>query len=722
MTQIAEGIPENSDRPRRKMTSARPIIWVALGIFILTLAGNLLSPGPVLQVDESAYLLNAAAIAGKLQYSALLFDYWSGYSLLLAPAYLLFSDFDRIYRAVLATNALIALATPFALFRLTSLIRPDLRTAGHVLVIAAASSFAFVLTIGQYALSENALIPLYAWAIAFAATTLIRDEGRIRAAALCGLCSGSLVLVHARGFPMAVGVLLACSIPCFWRRELRSATTILWLCAGAAIALHFPIEYLAGKSGEHQPIALATTSNVLGHVSSMASLLTAARNVVGVMTYLVIASIGFIFVGLLGSLKKAYRAALGHIEYPAASSVRLVCAAGLIACVVTTAIFFVPPVRVDHVIYGRYALPAVIPLLALGGIQYISADRMLRLRQGAIAIGSGLLLILTTALMLRHWPYATPNGLMPLNIIGLYVPEILEAIDVDWSAAATCFAVSAAVVYALGIFRAAFGLAAFILFNVGVAIYFMFTYTLPARIYYGSDRDIITNVHEFEKVTGRNLCLRIDPQLSITRQFDFQTRLFDRIAASTLVDRTHCLEAVVTFIHGPNLQPSMRLAAAESLSPSGKEPPIGLFVSAGMEFDTFASGRVLPKRAEFLPLPKDSRIAEVQILGIEGDSIELLPGQTLELTVLVRNSTDSTWRSRATSYPVRLGARALLANGTHPEYRSPLSHPLAPGESEQVKISVGAFDSGQFQLVVGMLQDGVDWFSGSRTLNVKVSR
>ena len=60
----------------------RDIAIVALIVGLVAMAGNLFHPGLSVEADEGSYLLNAAALAGELKHSALIFEYASGYSLL----------------------------------------------------------------------------------------------------------------------------------------------------------------------------------------------------------------------------------------------------------------------------------------------------------------------------------------------------------------------------------------------------------------------------------------------------------------------------------------------------------------------------------------------------------------------------------------------------------------------------------------------------------------
>ena len=706
------------------MPSARSLASVALCVAAATLLGSLLHPGLVVQADEGSFLLNAAAIAGKLRYSALLYDYASGYSFFLAPAFVLFSDFDHVYRATLLINALIVMATPFALYRLTTLLRPDIGSASHVLAAAAASCYSQVLVLGQFALSDNILVPLYAWSLAFAATALSRDEGRVRAAVYSGICAGCLVLVHPRGGPMALSILVACTLPCLRQRDLRLATLVLWLSAIVIVALHYPLEHLAGKSAEHQPFSWSA-SDILGRLGPRSAWFDAFRNAIGATTYAVVASLGFIVVALRVALVESISTFRVRPSCATPGAVWLACVLGLAACVLTTAIYFTPPIRLDQVVYGRYALPAVVPLVAVGALQFLAGNKAQRLADGAWALGVGGALIGSTALMLQHWPRTAPTAVMPLNIVGLYIPHVLTDTGINWGAVAIWFLAVGGIVHACCRSMPRLGVCLFIAINVCGAIYFTLAYTVPSRNFYASERHVIKAVREFERTTGVPLCVRVDRSLSDWHQMDFATRLFDRIDASASVDRVHCVHAVIAPLESPKLlETGMRLVAMESRSPFGRIYPVGLFIETGATLETFARGRILPTIESGMPLPRFARNANVDVVGADGKPIQLSPGQILEWTVLVNNpNPEIAWPSKESPYPVRLGARAQRIDGvgTPLEYRAELPHSLGPGDTVAIKIAIGPFSSpGHVGLTLGVLQEGVAWFSGDRNFDIEV--
>ena len=71
----------------------------ALGLLALMAIASLFVAGPQIEVDEGSYLLSAATLLGKLSTSGVN-SYYSGYSLLVLPAFLAGRDPTRIYHEV----------------------------------------------------------------------------------------------------------------------------------------------------------------------------------------------------------------------------------------------------------------------------------------------------------------------------------------------------------------------------------------------------------------------------------------------------------------------------------------------------------------------------------------------------------------------------------------------------------------------------------------------
>ena len=697
------------------------LILLALAVGATTLIGSLLSPGLVVQADEGSYLLNAAAIVGKLKYSALLSDYSSGYSLLLAPAFLLFSDLDRIYRCVLVINALAMMATPIAIFRLTTLLYPRLDSRWHVLAAAAAGFYGDVLALGQFALSENVLVPLYAWTLAFAAMALLREQRRIRSSILGGICAGSLLLVHARGGPMALAILVAATLPCIWRRELRPAISLLWISALAVAAAHLPLEYLAGKSAGHYPFA-SSMSQIIARVLPASAWFDAFRNLLGATAYAAIASMGMVILALRPAARTLLRTWRTSRQVDANGAIWLACLLGTFGCILTTAIWFTPPARLDHIIYGRYVLPTIVPLIGLGALSLALPPRE-RLVEIAWALSTSLTLLVLIAAALRYAPGVTPRFLNTVNVTALHSAFVVAGSSLNWWFVAGLFLVQCTLVYGLTMYRPAAGILAYAAVGIFLASFFTIKFTVPSRILYNQDRTIVADTSNFESTTGTPLCIAIDQTLSDWYRIDYATRLFRNIDASAIVDSSKCAHAFITSLKKPSRSViGMRLISEESrFSMFGA--PVGLFAESGSAVDAYARKHALPAMESLEPLPEKERMAKIIV---EPFRHQIAVGEPLQLNIHLEHAgAQFVWSSSNRSPdPILLGARARAPDGSvfSTEYRARLSRVLHPGDTDDVAIEVGPFpEPGNWSIEVGVLQEGIAWFAGTRALKIDVT-
>jgi hypothetical protein len=320
------------------LRDTKVFLWLAaLLLFAALLALSRVATNLVIQADEGSYLLNAAAIAGKLTRSALVFEYSSGYSLLLAPAFLLTSDFQTVYSVALGVNALLMATLPFAFYRIVGAVFAECPERDRVACAVAAALYAPALVLSQYAVSDNALLAAYAWALV-AGISAMRGGPR-SAAILCGALLGFLFVIHARGAPLAVPVLVAFALHAVRRREVRGRVTLIWLCTFAIGTLHRPLERMAGKLDGFSA-AGPSLHEIVSHFAQATAWKQALLNVGGATLVSVVGSAGLVVVLAIWAWRR-FRTAPSFAD--TSFVLVIACFGSLLACIVTTAVFFTPP-------------------------------------------------------------------------------------------------------------------------------------------------------------------------------------------------------------------------------------------------------------------------------------------------------------------------------------------------------------------------------------------
>lgn len=688
----------------------------AVALFATLALVSLSMSGPLVQADEGSYLLNAAAIAGKLM-RGLGAGYYSGYSLLLAPGYLLFDHFSAVFHYALIVNAALLASLPFALRRILRCVAPTAGPAWQALAAAAAACQLAILVNSQNALSENALIPAYAWMLAYG-TSMLQERKRY-AAVICGALAGALFLIHPRGAAMAAPVLLALSLPCLRDRGLRPLVLCLWIAAAVVAAAHGPLEALAGKASGAKMHAYSADF-VLRRYASLATWGQALFAVFGVSLYLAIASCGLIVLAAGEAGRHAltvWRQRCRDCE-PAAF-VSLAILAGLFASILVTAIYLTPPDRVDQIIYGRYALPCFVPLLALGLAQLRTVDRSRLSVAWWVVVGVlGAILLMALAF---HWlPHPPEDFWVHINVLDVYVPFVLAG-GIDWPTIGFYFCLLAFSVYSAACFASPkSGALLFAAINLSIAAFITLDSTLPGNELREQGRQARDAVRDFERSTGTPICVGIAREIDGWHTVDYQNWLFDRIDGSTVVDRGRCVPGVVASMTKNRPSPErFRLISTESYS------PYGLFVQKSTALDIYVAGHALPPADFPSALPEAERSAKIDVFGLE-EGMRLRAGQPFTFDVQVTHEQGRmTWPGffgESGMYAVRAGARIDSLDGGDPrnEFRAELPRPLKPGQSQTVKLTIGPIRKpGRYKVEVGALQEGVAWFSPTKTVTIQ---
>jgi hypothetical protein len=389
-------------RPPWPPAVAGPLGWLVAGYLLqvaLRAAISIGRGGPTIFADETGYLVNARVIGGgvpgELSGAAL---YRGGYSLLILPAHWLGGSPVSEYRWVLIINALLSsLVFPLVYLLLSRPYRVPPRTALAAAFLAALYPPLVVST--QFAAPES-LLPVLVLLAALALAGVVTahtPRGAIGWALVCGACAGALATTHSRTAPLAallVVLLLALAV---LRPDLRGGSI-----AGVAAAVALTLAgqrlnaWLNEQSwGSRQD---ADLQRVLDNARAIASLRNVGALLLGQYWYLFVATFGLVALGLVHATTRAVPPRTGQggsggtpDEAPAmlplpgrflatlrsagereAGGVPLV-GVFLVGSVVglgaLAGLFLDPPLRPDHVVYGRYLEILAPPLLGLGVVR-----------------------------------------------------------------------------------------------------------------------------------------------------------------------------------------------------------------------------------------------------------------------------------------------------------------------------------------------------------------
>jgi 4-amino-4-deoxy-L-arabinose transferase-like glycosyltransferase len=395
-------------RPPWRPSAAGSLGWLVAGYLVqvaLRVAISIGRDGPTIFADETGYLINARVIGGgipgELRRAAL---YRGGYSLLLLPAHWLGGGPLSEFRWVLLINAVVSsLVFPLVYLLLSRPFRVPARTALVAAFLAALYPPLVVTT--QFAAPES-LLPVLVLlaAVALAGIVAARtSRAAVAWALVCGACAGALATTHSRTAPLLALLVLLLLVLAVLRRDLLGAPL-----AGVALAVAVTLAgqrlnaWLNAQSwGSRQD---ADLQHVLDNARSLGSLKNVAALVLGQYWYLFVATFGLVVLGLVHAAARTVPRAGESVRRPpavlrwavrreggGAPLVGVFLLGSVAGLAVLAAWFLDPPLRPDHVVYGRYLEIMAPPLVGLGVVRLwaLPARRLLL----ELAAGTGVALV-----------------------------------------------------------------------------------------------------------------------------------------------------------------------------------------------------------------------------------------------------------------------------------------------------------------------------------------
>lgn len=706
--------------PAASLRSTPLLFAVSLAIFALLTAASFAIVGPQVHVDEGAFLLSAAGMAGKLTTSGIN-GYYSGYSLLIAPAFLLSGNPETIYRIVLVINALLVASTPFALFRLTRFLYPDIDPRWHVAAASGATCYSSFLVLSQYAMADSALVGVYAWMLACGATALFSRN--IAFALLCGALAGMLLLIHPRGAVIALPCILAFASCALLHKEARGLAAGFVLAGTVIAILHGPVEHLAGKTGTMS--SSYAPSVVAGRLGLAENWLWVALNFTGATTEAICASIGVFVIGLRAITRDLFSALVRRSPgLQSRTAVLLALLLGVGAGLLLSAVFFVPPQRADQIAYGRYALPTVVPLVAVGLLRF--AHPIAERRKDALwAVGGGIACAAAMAFAFRSVAPTVASTWNYVNAVGLFLARRWLDLPNAWWSILICFIGGAAATYLLLLRSGRAALGAFAAFSLFIAVYGWCTLTWKYSHLYGDNRRIVSTVRAFAPVTGAPMCVSITQNVDLWHSVDFRWRLFPQTTSAAGLDHETCVHAIIDVLDRIGTHPGWIVLATEPPSPLGVGA-VGLFVESDAATNRWIASRGAVTRDNLVALPESERHASIAGDSCGTSNVQVKPGLAAPMRLKVTNrSSETTWTPMPdVLHPISLGITAIdnFNRGTVFGRRIPFTKPLRPGESENVHIDLGPFPQpGSYHVKIAVVQELVAWFPDACEFDVEAS-
>jgi hypothetical protein len=322
---------------------------------------------PLYLRDESGYLANAAALAGFTFDGAS--SYRAGYSLLLAPLYLLFDDMFVIYRFVQALNIGLCLVALVFLYELLKRLFPDESRGKLLLALLVTAAYPAWSSFSTLAFCENAFVPVFVLSCLLCLRAA-RAGGWAWLA--WGVAVGYLVVITPRAWMVAASALLVGTAIVVQRRDGKGFVAFLAglaavVAAGRWLLEPFVLERLT--LGEFPPdLRYPTLAWMLAPLQTLDGIRSVALHVIAHAAYLLM---GTLWLAWFGALYVARRINESRLQRELRPDV-LVLVYVLVAVIATlgiSALHFASyrnALRLDQWMYGRYVEAVLMPLLAIG--------------------------------------------------------------------------------------------------------------------------------------------------------------------------------------------------------------------------------------------------------------------------------------------------------------------------------------------------------------------
>jgi hypothetical protein len=643
--------------------------------------------------DTTGYLADARWLAGKAAstWQGPNDYYHFGWSLLVAPLYLVLASPRSVQFGALTLNATLAAAVLPAGYLLArcafALPRRLAFAAGAV-----AATYPAVVLLAGYEWGE-ALFQLLFVGFVLAANRLLQQRTAGWASAVAVLAV-ALNATHPRGLGVvAVAGVFLLALGWSDRRVLVGLGVLVVAFAASRQLDRMILDAI------YAPRSAGVEGDVLRRMTEPRLLWGAVKATIGQLWYLSVATFGLAPLGAL------WLATSRRLPRPLA----LVTLGAVLATLAASVVFMSDGTRVDHMVYGRY-VEGTVPVLLVAGAAAVAAWRtvLVRLLAGVAA----LVVALAVALVTVRGGDLFHGNVMPLNVTGILVYRAAES-QVEVARVTLLAVLLTGAVLAVARWRALAGLA------------------LAAALFAGSAASVqARTLRPFdERWAGFTHIPEVVRRVSDRGAISYDLGAYDLEAANLyqleLSDRdvrfTRGRPTTDLVISSPDwAHDGARLVFVEPAT--GPYADQALWVLPGELQDRLVRrGEVLPDPSQFsarLPAAAFDQRVEVSVPPtLRGE-------RTVEVRV-THTGAGAAWAPvgvlpGVVHGTVRLGARWFAGDEEVTTDTAELHRVLLPGESDEVELMLVPPPPGRYRVEVGLRQEGVEWFPGPATFTVEV--
>lgn len=326
-------------------------------------------PGPMIQADEGSYLANAAAIAGF--FNDMAGSYHAGYSLLIAPAFLVSQGPEAVWFTVKIINAFLLFTLFLALYWVSGMLKLEVSLWLRLSAVCAVSLYPMWIVMSGYAFSQIAMVPAFVIAFGILLSAL---AGKRWCWWVLGPLAGFLYWIHPTGIVAGVAASIGAVSYGIYRRDyidtflvpISFILIVLGYRYGFTPWLHDRMLSSGGGAHLHYPDSLG----LLKILGSWVGLCEVASRLSGHFFYLTIGSVGFFWLGFYSLVKDSWFRCTtmkcdDQMKYRIVALFSMITVFGVVGL---SALLFSSGAasRLDHWMYGRYVEPFITPIILVG--------------------------------------------------------------------------------------------------------------------------------------------------------------------------------------------------------------------------------------------------------------------------------------------------------------------------------------------------------------------
>lgn len=347
------------------------VFAITAGLAVFIFNANVI--GPTIQPDEGSYLATAAAIAGYTNdFSS---NFHGGYSILIAPAFLIADTPFDIWEVVRAINATLFASSVFGLCLLAKYFSPISTLRHKYAAVGVVSLYPAWIIMAGYASSQVAFVSVFLFILL---TYLRAIHGGMGIWLVLGVLSGFLFWVHPTGIASIIAIICSAFYVAFIRNRYDVFVVFLLVILCMIFIYQEGMSWLLqekmnvsglGSNNEYPSVA-----QFFSPLISLLGIKEVVARIAGQVFYISLGSVGLLGAGLYSLTPNSTEGVNGsNKKVLQERAVAIFIWLALMGTIMITALLFTAKpeaLRLDEWIHGRYIEGVLAPILLVGALNF----------------------------------------------------------------------------------------------------------------------------------------------------------------------------------------------------------------------------------------------------------------------------------------------------------------------------------------------------------------